>query len=69
MLTGHVRIAGAGRSLEWCFGSRSRRHGPFKSWEDTAVDALLNCVPCAALNRDWSIGGTLTKLEENNGLG
>jgi lysozyme family protein len=43
--------------------------GPFKSWEDAAVDALVNCAPYAARNKDWSIGGTLTKLEEYNGLG
>jgi hypothetical protein len=43
--------------------------GPFKSWEEAAVDALVNCRPCAARNRDWSIGGTLTRLEEYNGLG
>jgi hypothetical protein len=30
---------------------------------------LLNCAPYAARNKDWSIGGTLTKLEEYNGLG
>jgi lysozyme family protein len=43
--------------------------GPFKSWEDAAIDALVNCAPYAARNEDWSIGGTLTKLEEYNGLG
>ena len=43
--------------------------GPFKSWEDAAVDALVNCGPYAARNKDWSAGGTLTKLEEYNGLG
>lgn len=43
--------------------------GPFKSWEDAAVDALVNCAPHAAQNNDWSIGGTLAKLEEYNGLG
>jgi len=43
--------------------------GPFRSWEDAAVDALANCHPYAARNKDWSIGGTLTKLEEYNGLG
>jgi lysozyme family protein len=43
--------------------------GPFQSWEDAAVDALVNCAPYAARNTDWSIGGTLTKLEEYNGLG
>ena len=43
--------------------------GPFKSWEDAAVDALVACAPHAARNRDWSPGGALTKLEEYNGLG
>ena len=43
--------------------------GPFSSWEDAAIDALVNCAPHAARNEDWSIGGTLTKLEEYNGLG
>lgn len=43
--------------------------GPFKSWEQAAVDALANCHPYAARNKDWSIGGTLTMLEQYNGLG
>jgi len=43
--------------------------GPFKSWEEAAVDALNNCAPYAGRNRDWTIGGLLTKLEEYNGLG
>jgi lysozyme family protein len=43
--------------------------GPFRSWEEAAVDALVNCAPHAARNKDWSIGGTLAKLEEYNGLG
>lgn len=43
--------------------------GPFKSWVDAAVDALVNCQPHAARNKDWSIGGTLTMLEQYNGLG
>jgi lysozyme family protein len=43
--------------------------GPFKSWEDAAIDALVRCPPYAARNLDWSIGSTLTKLEEFNGLG
>lgn len=43
--------------------------GPFSSWEQCAVDALVNCPPYAARNRDWSIGSALTKLEEYNGLG
>lgn len=43
--------------------------GPFKSWDDAALDALNNCAPYAGRNRDWSIGALLTKLEEYNGLG
>jgi lysozyme family protein len=43
--------------------------GPFASWEDAAVDALVNCAPYAARWRDWSIGGALTLLEHYNGLG
>ncbi|PAY08295.1 hypothetical protein CK489_15455 [Bradyrhizobium sp. UFLA03-84] len=43
--------------------------GPFASWEEAAVDALVNCAPRAARNKDWSIGGTLTMLEQYNGLG
>ena len=43
--------------------------GPFRSWEEAAVDALANCAPYAARYRDWSIGGTLAKLEEYSGLG
>ncbi len=43
--------------------------GPFKTWEDGAVDALTKCRPFAAANRDWSIGGILTVLEQYNGLG
>jgi lysozyme family protein len=43
--------------------------GPFASWEEAAIDALVNCAPRAARNKDWSIGRTLTKLEEYNGLG
>jgi lysozyme family protein len=43
--------------------------GPFKTWEDGAVDALVNCAPFASCNKDWSIGGALTLLEQYNGLG
>lgn len=43
--------------------------GPFGSWEAAAIDALINCGPYAARNRDWSIAGTLTLLERYNGLG
>lgn len=43
--------------------------GPFGSWEDAAIDSLVNCAPRAAAWGDWSIGGALTLLEEYNGLG
>ena len=49
------------------------RHIPsepaFNTWEEGAYDALVNCGPYAARNKDWSIGGLLTMLEEYNGLG
>jgi lysozyme family protein len=44
--------------------------GPFKSWEDAAVDALVNCGdPPTARWKDWSAGGALTLLETYNGMG
>lgn len=43
--------------------------GPFKTWEDAAVDALQVCPPHAAQWTDWSPGGRLTLLEQYNGLG
>jgi len=43
--------------------------GPFSSWEAAAIDALVNCSPYAARNKDWSVGGLLTMLERYNGLG
>lgn len=43
--------------------------GPFNSWDEAAIDALVRCPPYAAQNDDWSVGGTLTLLEEYNGLG
>lgn len=46
-----------------------RGRGPFATWEDGAYDALVNCGPWAARNKDWSIGGTLTMLELYNGTG
>ncbi|MDP9065629.1 MAG: peptidoglycan-binding protein [Pseudomonadota bacterium] len=42
--------------------------GPFASFEDAAVDALVDCAPHAARNHDWSIGGLLALLERYNGL-
>ena len=46
-----------------------RGRGPFKSWEDGAYDALVNCAPYAARWKDWSPGGAMTLLEQYNGLG
>jgi len=46
--------------------------GPFtgpSAWENGAEDALKNCAPYAAKWKDWSAGGTLTILEQYNGLG
>ncbi len=43
--------------------------GPFETWEAGAIDALKNAPPKTANNKDWSIGGTLDKIEEYNGLG
>lgn len=43
--------------------------GPFQSWEEAAIDALVNCGPYLSRNKDWSVGGTLARLEEYNGLG
>lgn len=43
--------------------------GPFATWEDGAIDALMNASPKAGLNTDWSIGGTLDIVEKYNGLG
>jgi lysozyme family protein len=45
--------------------------GPFlgpTAFEDGAVDALVNCAPHAARNKDWSIASLLTLLEQYNGM-
>lgn len=59
------KIIGTGRKTTLVPKSR----GPFSSWEDAAVDALVNCHPYAARNKDWSAGGALALLEQYNGLG
>lgn len=43
--------------------------GPFQSFKEAAIDALVNCEPKAASNKDWTAAGALTKFEEYNGLG
>ncbi len=39
------------------------------AWTRGALDALIDCGPYAAKWTDWTDGGTLTLLEEYNGLG
>lgn len=46
-----------------------RGRGPFASWEDAAIDALVDCAPHLARWEDWSIAGALTALEQYNGIG
>lgn len=46
-----------------------RGRGPFKSWEEAAIDALVNCHPFLAAKNDWSLGATLVNLELYNGAG
>lgn len=43
--------------------------GPFQSWEDAAIDALVNCAPHASRWKDWTAGGAMTLLESYNGMG
>lgn len=43
--------------------------GPFSTWEQAAIDALANCHPHLAKNKDWSLANTLELLERYNGLG
>jgi lysozyme family protein len=46
-----------------------RGRGPFKSFFDAAVDALMVCPPHAGKWQDWTAGGALTILELYNGSG
>jgi lysozyme family protein len=43
--------------------------GPFASWEDAAIDALVNCHPYLAKKKNWSLGPALANLEAYNGVG
>ncbi len=43
--------------------------GPFRSFIEAAVDALVKCPPYAARWKDWTPGGMLTLQEMYNGLG
>ena len=59
------RIIGTGKKTTLVPAGR----GPFSTWEQSAVDALMNCNPYAGKNKDWSIAHTLDLLERYNGLG
>jgi len=59
------KIIGTGRKTTLVPKGR----GPFSTWSEAAIDALTNCPPYAASNKDWSVGGTLALLERYNGLG
>lgn len=43
--------------------------GPFASWEDAAIDAMVNCAPYLARWTDWTIGGALCAFDGYNGEG
>jgi lysozyme family protein len=44
--------------------------GPFNSWEEAAIDALMACPPYLARKKNWSTPGDfLTNLELYNGIG
>jgi lysozyme family protein len=46
-----------------------RGRGPFPSWREAALDALVKCPPYTARWTDWSMGGALTAFEAYNGFG
>lgn len=59
------KIIGTGRKTTLVPKGR----GPFSTWEEAAIDALMNCSPYLGKNKDWSLGNTLDLLERYNGLG
>lgn len=46
-----------------------RNQGPFRSWNDAAINALERTPPYASHWGDWSAGGALSLLEDYNGTG
>lgn len=60
---------GNGQSLNKKTTIVPKGRGPFNTWEEGAVDALVNCPPYSARNKDWSVGPALALLEKYNGLG
>lgn len=74
------RQLGQGDALNQVSHNEPKGRGPFLShpgdvtpgndaWTRCCLDALINCGPYAANWTDWCVGGTLTLLEEYNGLG
>jgi lysozyme family protein len=59
------KIVGTGRKTTLVPAGR----GPFSTWEQAAIDALINCHPYLGKNKDWLIDNTLDLLEGYNGLG
>jgi lysozyme family protein len=64
----HTQL-GQGDPLDKVSTHVPKGRGPFATWEDGAVDALKNCPPYAAKWHEWDDGGTMTLLEQYNGLG
>lgn len=60
---------GNGQSLKKKTTIVPKGRGPFATWEDGAVDALVNASPYAAKNKKWDVGSSLELLEKYNGLG
>lgn len=74
------RQLGQGDPLNQVSRHDPRGRGPFfdhpgditpgnDAWTRACLDALIDCAPYAAKWKDWTSGGTLTILEEYNGLG
>lgn len=59
-----------GQGSRWNVKSTIKPYsGPFKSWEDAAVDSLVKQHPYAAKWTNWSGGGAMTIMEQYNGMG
>jgi lysozyme family protein len=73
------RQLGQGDPLNQVSTHVPKGRGPFFNHDDDpplqdafyrgALDALIDCAPYAARWKDWSPGGTMTLLEQYNGLG
>lgn len=66
------RYLGNGQPLDRVTTEEPVGRGPFygaDAFDRGCLDALIDCPPHTAGWHDWSPGGTLTALEEYNGLG